>query len=79
MLPETIGQTKTNLVHLLAGDQKTMRYVEADRKSGRAGKGEWQGCARIGRKGITDATNRRELCDITVPPPLEMSPPPFGK
>jgi hypothetical protein len=40
MWPETIGQTKTNLVRLIAGEQKTMRYGEANRKSGRSGKGE---------------------------------------
>jgi hypothetical protein len=48
MWPETIGQTKTNLVRLIAGDDKTMRYGEADRKSGRAGKGEGRrGMARV--------------------------------
>jgi hypothetical protein len=39
MWPETIGQPRTNLVRLIAGDEKTMRYGEADCKSGRAGKG----------------------------------------
>jgi hypothetical protein len=48
MWPETIGQTKTNLVRLIAGDEKTMRYREANRKSGRAGKGEGErGMARV--------------------------------
>jgi hypothetical protein len=48
MWPETIGQNKTNLVRMLAGDQKTMRYGEADRKSGRAEKGEGErGMARV--------------------------------